>query len=289
MKMNPEKIAIITDSCADLKPEHIGNDPIFVVPLTITCGDRTFQDGVDITAQDVYRLARVEMPKTSLPSPASVYDTLDEIRSLGYEKVLAIMMSSGLSGTFNMVRLAGETCEDLEVYAVDSLSGSLGSGCMVLQTMAYINEGKSWEEIKRMVHKLMRSTYPYFSIDTLEYLKKGGRIGKVTAVAGGMLKLKPILGFTSEGELTSVAKCRGQKQVQAKLLEILSDALSGHKRYNLCAARGGAEDTYPAFREALLMAFPDYENFFEAELDATLAVYTGPGMLGACVQILDDL
>jgi DegV family protein with EDD domain len=288
MKMNPEKIAILTDSCSDLRPEHIGDDPIFVVPLTVTCGNRDFYDGVDITGEDVYHLAKVEMPKTSLPRPSVVYETLEKIRDLGYEKVIAVMLSSGLSGTFNMVRLAGEDIEGLEVYAIDSLSASLGGGLIVLQTMEYIKEGRSWEEIKHLANKLMRNTHVYLSLDTLEYLKKGGRIGRVTAVAGAMLNLKPILTFTSAGELTSTAKCRGSKQAQAKLIELASSALDGRKRYRLAAIHGGAPETYASFRESLLTAFPDAESVVESQLGATIAAYTGPGMLGVGVQIIED-
>ncbi len=289
MKMNPERIAIITDSCADLKPEHIGDNPIFVVPLIITCGKQEYRDGYDISAEEVYRQAEIRLPKTSLPRPADMYEALERIRKLGYERVIAIMLSSGLSGTYNMMRLAGEDMEDLEVCAIDSLNGSLGSGIMVLQTMEYINQGRSWEEIKEIAHKLIKSTYAYFSIDTLEYLKKGGRIGRVTAVAGSMLNLKPILSFASTGELVSVAKCRGNKQAQAKLIELTRNALGDHKRYNLIAAHGGAPEAYQTHREALLKAFPNYESFVESEIDATLAVYTGPGLMGAGIQILDDM
>lgn len=289
MKMNPEKIAIITDSCADLKPEHIGDNPIFVVPLIITCGNREYRDGCDITAGEVYRQAKLELPKTSLPRPAEIYGTLRRIRELGYEKAIAIMLSSGLSGTYNMMRLAGEDMEDLEVHTVDSLSGSLGSGMMVLQTMEYINQGRTWDEIKRIAHRLMRNTFAFFSLDTLEYLKKGGRIGRVTAVAGSMLNLKPVLSFASTGELGSVAKCRGSKQVQAKLMELTRNALGNHKRYNLATAHGGAPEPYRAHREAMLKAFPNYEHFVESEIDATLAVYTGPGLMGAGIQILDEI
>jgi DegV family protein with EDD domain len=228
------------------------------------------------------------MPKTSLPHPGVVYETLEKIRDLGYEKVIAIMLSSGLSGTFNMIRLAGEDMEGLELYAVDSLSGSLGCGLMVLQTMEYINEGRSWDEIKRLTQKLMRNTRVFFSIDTLEYLKKGGRIGRITAVAGTMLNLKPVLAFTSSGELTSVAKCRGRRQAQAKLIELAADALDGKKRYRLAAIHGGAAESYEGFRDSVLSAFPDAESFVDSELGATLSVYTGPGMLGVGVQILED-
>ena len=103
---NPEKIALLTDSTADLTPAMREGKPIYVVPLKIRCGDGEYSDGVDIFAQDIYeRLHRGELPRTSLPEGGVVSDTLDRIRADGYEKVIAVMLSSGLSGTYNLVRV----------------------------------------------------------------------------------------------------------------------------------------------------------------------------------------
>ena len=106
---NPEKIAFLTDSCADLSPKLRKNKPVFVVPLHVRCTDGEFLDGEDIFAQDIYRRQQLgEMPGTSLPSGGRVSAVLDEIAALGYEKVAAVHLSSGLSGTYNMIRLAAE-------------------------------------------------------------------------------------------------------------------------------------------------------------------------------------
>ena len=103
---NPEKIAFLTDSCADLSPKLRKNKPVFVVPLHVRCTDGEFLDGEDIFAQDIYRRQQLgEMPGTSLPSGGRVSAVLDEIAALGYEKVAAVHLSSGLSGTYNLVRI----------------------------------------------------------------------------------------------------------------------------------------------------------------------------------------
>ena len=126
---NPEKIALLTDSTADLTPAMREGKPIYVVPLKIRCDDGEFSDGVDIFAQDVYdRLHRGELPRTSLPEGGVVSDTLDQIRADGYEKVIAVMLSGGLSGTYNLVRVQAEQTEDLDIAVFDSRSGSLGIG-----------------------------------------------------------------------------------------------------------------------------------------------------------------
>ena len=103
--------------------------PIYVVPLKIRCDDGEFSDGVDIFAQDVYdRLRRGELPRTSLPEGGVLSDTLDQIRADGYEKVIAVMLSGGLSGTCNLVRVQAEQRDDLDIAVFDSRSGSLGIG-----------------------------------------------------------------------------------------------------------------------------------------------------------------
>ena len=150
----------------------------------------------------------------------------------GYDGVVAVMLSSGLSGTFNLSRILAEECEGfLEIRAYDSLNASLGQGMTLLQLAADIESGMSWEELtERRVDQLMKGSFAFFSVDTLEYLQKGGRIGKVTATAGALLQIKPVLSFTEDGQLKSVAKARGRGQVIDKLVEMAVKACGDHKR-----------------------------------------------------------
>ena len=287
---NPYKIAILTDSCSDLSPELRAGKPIFTVPLKITCRDGEYSDGVDIFAPDIYRrLAAGELPKTSLPDFFTADRILSRIKAEGYERVLAIHLSSGLSGTYNMIRLLGESRHDLDVAVFDSVSGALGIGIIVLQAWEDIESGMTWEKlVKDRVPKLIANTFPFFSVDTLEYLAKGGRIGKVTAMAGTVLNIKPLITFAPDGQLQSVAKVRGRKAVQDKLLELVRKALGDHKRYNLGVANGGAPEEMAQLRARMEQEFPNYEHFWEGAIDATLSVYIGSGVLGAGVQVLDD-
>ena len=165
---NPEKIALLTDSTADLPAPMREGKPIYVVPLKIRCEDGEYSDGVDITAEGVYeRLHRGELPRTSLPEGGVVSDTLDQIRAAGDERVIAVMLSSGLSGTYNMVRLQAGQRDDLEIAVFDSRSGSLGIGIMVLQLWEEIVAGASWETLvlERAPH-LVANTFTFFSVDT---------------------------------------------------------------------------------------------------------------------------
>ena len=288
--MIPQKIALLTDSCADISPQLARENHIFMVPLRILCADGEYLDGVNIRAADIYRrLQAGELPQTSLPAGEDIGKALRQIVAEGYDGVIAVMLSSGLSGTFNLTRVIAEECRGmLQVKVFDSLNGSLGLGMTVLQLAEDIQNGMGWEELtERRVPQLIAGAFPFFSVDTLEYLQKGGRIGKVTATAGMLLQIKPILTFAPDGQLTSVAKVRGRHQVIDKLVALTVQRRGEHKRYNLAVANGGAPEEMAIVREKLTAALPDYDHIWEGQIDGTLSVYIGDGILGAAVQVLD--
>ena len=189
-----------------------------------------------------------------------------------------------------MARIVAEECREQgrAMVAFDSLSGSLGLGMTVLQLAEDIRNGMGWEELtERRVPQLIQNTYPFFTLDTLEYLQKGGRIGKVTALAGTMLQIKPVLTFADDGQLQSIAKVRGHQQVMRKLVELTVNRCGSHKRYNLAVANGGSPEEMETVRRLLTEALPHGEHLWDGEIDGTLSVYIGDGVLGAAVQVLD--
>ena len=291
--MTPGKIALMTDSCVDLTPEILAENHIYTVPLRILCGDGEYLDGVTITSADVYRrLHAGELPQTSLPAAAELEKTLIQIYKDGYDGVVAVMLSSGLSGTYNLTRLAAEAVreeagEAFQMRVFDSLSGSLGQAMTILQAAEDIRNGMGWEELtERRIPRLIRSTYPFFSVDTLEYLVKGGRIGRITATAGKLLHIKPIITFAADGQLVSIAKARGH-QVIDKLVELAVKHCGTHQRYNLAVANGGDRPGMERVREKLTAALPRFDHLWDGEIDGTLSVYIGDGILGSAVQVLD--
>ena len=287
--MTPQKIALLTDSCADLSPQMAEENQIYVVPLRILCADGEYRDSVDIHAADIYaRLRSGELPQTSLPAAQDITGAFDRIAADGYDAVIALMLSGGLSGTYNMVRLLAEERTDLTIRVYDSVSGSLGTGMMVLQLAEDIRLGMDWNTLtERRVPWLIRNTFPFFSVDTLEYLQKGGRIGKVTAMAGTMLQIKPLITFAADGQRHYYDNVRRRKQVIRKLAELVADRHSGAARYNLAVANGGAPAEMEILKEKLTAALPNYDHIWSGELDGTLSVYIGDGVLGAAVQRLE--
>ena len=282
-----EKIAVITDSCADVPEELAERYHMFVLPMRIICSDGEYRDGIDIHAEDIYEKQKREMPKSSTPGGADVEDTFAEIRRQGYTKAVAVLLSGGLSGTVNHVRLEAEELEGLEVEIYDSRQASIGIGAIALQAAEYVETGMGFEELKQKIERLIAGTKVFFSIDTLEYLQKGGRIGKAAALAGMLLDIKPILSFDADGEIYTAAKVRTRKQVEKRLLQLVAELKQENRPYNLVVADGGAPAERDALEKKLVETLPDSRHLYRAKIGAALSIYLGPGLLGAGIQYLD--
>lgn len=286
--MNPLKIALLTDSCADIPKNLLKKYDIYSIPLKLLYRDGEYLDGVTIQPAEVYRRLPHELPKTSLPDGALIEQTLRKIQAVGYEKVLAIHLSSGLSGTCNVIRAIGAQFVGLEVAVFDSCSGSLGIGMTVLQTARLIAHGYSWAALLHAVPMLVANTTVFFCVNTLEYLQKGGRIGRITAVAGTLLQVKPIISFTSNGELVNVAKVRGRKQAIQKMTQMVFDRYPGKGQYCIAVANGDCKVEMLALEAELKRRLPNFTSCFEGEIDCTLGAYVGPHLLGAGIQLIPD-
>lgn len=286
--LDNQKIAVITDSCADIPEEWVSRYHIFVLPLIIRCEDGEHHDGVDITSRDIYKKLETELPKTSTPSGEDIENLLEEIKRQGYTKAVAVMLSGGLSGTVNHLRLAAEETDGLEMAVFDSRSGSIGIGVTAIMAAEYIENGMSFEDVQERVKKLIGQTNIFFSVDTLEHLQKGGRIGKVTAMAGSLLNIKPILSVDkNDGEIYTAAKVRGHKAVARKLQMLVKEVYESGRPYNLMIADGGIPEEGDELEKEIKALFPDYHHFIRAEIGATLSVYIGSGVLGAAIQYID--
>ena len=281
--MNKQKIALLTDSCADIPAVLCKRYDIYVVPLKLIFSDGEYADGVDITPTEVYRRLPKEMPKTTLPSGAAVEQVLGRIRRAGYTRVLAIHLSGGLSGTCNLVRVVGAQTEGLEVAAFDSLSGSLGTGMMVLQAARWIEQGWSWAELLRAVPPLMQDTHVFFCVNTLEYLQKGGRIGKVAAMVGTAISLKPVISCNEEGRYYAVAKAIGRNPSIKKVLELAQKFADGCPKVMLAVMHGDAAEEAEALIHEVKKKIPQGFIAVRGQISPALGVHTGPGLVGICV------
>lgn len=281
------KIAILTDTNCDLPQEAFKKYPIFALPLVITEGEREYRDGINITVEEVYDRQKAENFKTSLPHGADIDATLDAIRDAGYRQVIVLLLADALSGTANVLRLVAQERTDLDIAVFDSQSASVGVGILALQTAQYAARGVPFHLLKRMTAQLVEDTKVFFSLNTMEYLRRGGRIGRATAVAGTLLQIKPVLTF-EQGVINTAAKVRGRKAVQPELIRLVQQRRAANPglRYNLVVCDGGVPEEGDALQAALVRALPDAAQVVRGSLDATLAVHLGPQLLGAGIQFL---
>lgn len=288
-----QNIAVLTDSSCDLPQEYYKKYPLFRLPLGIISGQTYYRDGIDITVEEVYARQKTESFKTSLPQLEDITTLLDAIRDAGYRHVIVLPLSGALTGTTNLLRLVAAERNDLDIAVFNSKNGSVGLGALAVQVAQYAMHGVPFHVLKTLTAQLIKDTKVFFSIDTLEYLQRGGRIGRVTALTGTLLNIKPIITFDTTGTLSTAAKVRGRKAVEPWLIQQLDSLIqetkaqsTGRVRYNLMICDGAVPQEADALEAALKQALPGYEQFFRGQVDATLGVHLGPGLLGAGVQFL---
>jgi len=274
------KLAIVTDSTCDLAPEFLRQHDIYVLPLKVIYGDKEYFDGIDITAEEIYRRFPEEIPTTSMPGLGEVMGLFRELASKGYDHVICLHISSGLSGTFNVVKMAAESFPELNIEVIDSKALSLGLGFLVLKAIELKNLGVKFSELVKQVEEARKRTKIFFVIKTLEYLKKGGRIGVITASLGELLDIKPIVSINEEGKYYTYAKARGRKKSIDKLFEIFQELTSG-KKITLAVMHGDAEEECQNFLSRILQSSNAIiTNYYTGQIGPGMAVHSGPGLLG---------
>ncbi|BFH61593.1 DegV family protein [Paenibacillus azoreducens] len=277
---------IVTDSTADIPEELVGKYDIHVVPLRLMFGEETFRDGVDISAEVFYkRLVQSEkLPTTSQASPAEYIDVYQNLMNIHPNcPILSFHISSGLSGTYQSALLAKSMLEDPPlIHVVDSRSASYGFGVLVVHAARLAAEGKSAEEILASVEQLRQQRKLYFLVDTLEYLKKGGRIGKAAAFIGNLLNIKPLLSIDEEGIIYAVEKVRGRKKAITRMIERFREDLGGIQNINV--AVGHTAD--PASADPVLEELSRHYNLGEVVLTnigPVVGSHVGPGTLAVFI------
>src|SRR5690554_1474687 len=222
------KVAIITDSTSYIPLEIREKYNIIVVPLSVTFGNKSYEEETELSADEFYTLVRdsKELPKTSQPSIGYITDKLTELAE-NYDAAIAIHLSSGISGTFNTMQTAGNMVEDIKVYPFDSEISCMPQGFYVIEAAKMVEEGKSPEEIIARLNEMKQSMRAYFVVDDLQHLHRGGRLSGTQALVGSMLQVKPILHF-HETKIVPFEKIRTQKKAIKRIVEMFEeDAKTG--------------------------------------------------------------
>ena len=276
-----EKIALIADSTCDLDKNIIEKYNIHILPLRVIYKDREYIDRVDITPQEVYDNLKNETPKTSLPSMNDMESLLTRLEEEGYTHTIIIPISSGLSGTFNSLKLVSEHHPKLTTTVFDSKSLSLGAGALIIECAKLIEANMPYEEIVAKLPLIQEKISLYFIVDTLEYLKKGGRIGRVSGTIGELLNIKPIISVNDDGVYYTYSKVRGKKQAISKLLDLAEENLKS-TRCKVWIMHGGALEE----GQKVYNTVKTYSNISElgfGEISPVAGVHAGPGLVGLVV------
>lgn len=273
-----DKIAIMTDSACDLPRELIEKHSIFVVPLKIIYGKQEFSDRVDIQPDEVYSQMPAKIPTTSMPSMGEIKSVFDEIIANGFNKVLAIHISSGLSGTMEAVKMVAQDIKGMQIEVFDSKVLSIAQGFQVLEAARDITRGLTFSAIMENVIARRPKISMFYVIETLEYLKRGGRIGRVAAMLGELLQLKPIIACDEEGKYYTHCKARGRQQSIDKLYTLVEKAVQ-KTGVNLAVMHGGAKDEASKLLERV-QSLPNIKDVVFGQISPALGVHTGPGLIG---------
>ncbi|MEA4882110.1 MAG: DegV family protein [Clostridia bacterium] len=215
------RIAIVTDSSSDLTLDICKENNIAMVPLTVHFGSESYIDRVEITSAQFFEklVASSVMPKTSQPSPADFEKVYRQILE-DHDYVFSVHISSSMSGTCQSAMIAAEAVNPGSIEVIDGRAVSLVTGLMVLSAAEGVRAGESVEEIRNRIHFVMDNFGLYWTLDTLEYLRKNGRIGRATAFIGGLLSIKPIMSIT-DGEISGVERVRGVSRVFPRIIELM--------------------------------------------------------------------
>ena len=281
--MPDHKIAILTDSGCDI-PEGLRSlHRIYRLPLSLIFKGSMYRDD-DISAAELYNMLEDEIPTTTLPSGAEVEQILRRIHADGYNKVLAVSISSRLSGTCNLLRLHEHSQKGLEMAVVDSRNISIGAGMLALNAARYLEQGVHWLELKERLRQEVQHSKVFFCLKTLEYLHQGGRIGHVSALLGSALKLKPIITCNTEGEYITEAKVVGYKQALQRLCECAKQ-FAADAPVRMAIMHGAAAAEAAQVKEKMLALLPQAKIIAEGQISPALAVHTGPGLVGVGIAI----
>ena len=209
------RVRLIVDSTADLIPEVKAG--VSVVPLTVHFGDEEYVDGVTITHQQFYEklVQHPTLPSTSQATPAAFADIFSQVAAEG-DSAVVLTVASKLSGTYQSALIAAEEYD--RIYIVDSGSAAIGMGILAQLGLELIRQGLSAEEVAQRLTEERENVCVIASLDTLEYLKRGGRISKTVAFAGGLLNIKPVIAL-EQGEIRVLGKARGARQSGNMLVE----------------------------------------------------------------------
>jgi DegV family protein with EDD domain len=275
-------VKVVTDSTSCLSADAVEKYDISVVPLRVNMGARSAVDGVNVSAADVARALRAKVQvSTSRPTPAEFAARYQELLDAGASHVVSVHLSSALSGTWESAVLAAQDFPHGVVRVVDSRSTAMGLGFAVLAAAQRAVDGGSAAEVQGAATATVDATRTLFYVDTLEYLRRGGRIGTAAALFATTLSVKPLLQLV-EGQIVALEKVRTSTKALARLVELTSQA-GGRDRVDLAVHHLAAADRAAAVEAQLREQLPRLGESYVSELGPVIGAHLGPGVVGTVI------
>lgn len=274
-------IALVSDSTACLHPSFVERYGVEIVPLYIKIGERTLRDGVDITPDEFYeQLPRcTPLPTTSQPSAGDFGTVYQALRDRGASGIVSVHLSAGISGTINSANLAAQQMEGFPIRIIDTQCASAGHMLAVEAGANALAQGADLEGVAAAVERAVEAQRIVFTVDTLEYLYKGGRIGGAAALLGSLLQFKPLLTFR-DGKIDALERVRKSSRALARLAEVMAGWTNGEPQRAVVIQAACMDRA-----EALAAMLPEYLNVAETQivpLTPVIGAHVGNGTLGLC-------
>jgi uncharacterized protein len=283
-------VAMVTDTSADLPDAVLDRHHIAMVPLQVVFGESTFRDRVELKPEEFYRRLRTsaELPTTSQPAPADFIKAFRDAAHEG-EEVVAVLLGSSLSGTFNAAQVAVRTANLAGVHLVDSHSASLGVGLLALRGAELAASGWSGSRIAEELRRVRGQSGMLLTVARYDYLLRSGRISRSKAWLAGVLDVMPILSLDSEGKVVPLERVRGRENVEARVLALLEQRLTPRPRVvRFGVAHADAPDVAQRIRAALVDRYQPRDCLVTLAT-GVLGTHVGPGAWGVFYQVEDEV
>ncbi|MEO6206821.1 MAG: DegV family protein [Candidatus Limnocylindrales bacterium] len=277
-----DRVAIFTDSASDMDPAEAAASGITIIPLLVTFGTQEFRAGVDLTTAEFWErmtAADAPFPKTAASSPGEFKQAYERAFAEGVGSIVSIHVAASLSGTIKSAQIARDMLPDREIHIVDSQSASMAQGLLCRMGVEMVAEGRSAEQIAEALEGRVPDINTYVALETLEYLKKGGRISGVQAAIGTLLSVKPII-MLRHGAVETADRVRTRSKARERLLELITDG----QIERLSILHTIAPDV-EQFRAEVLRRVPSLDPAaVTVELvGASVGPHLGPGCVGATI------
>jgi DegV family protein with EDD domain len=279
VNLTSDNTAIVLDSTADF-PEAAQRFANWrVVPLYVNFGTESFRDGVDLTAGEFYERLRASpvMPTTSQPTPRDFLSCYVELGN--YERILSLHLAENLSGTFQSAGIAAAELGDGRVRTIDSETASAGISMLALAIQRRLDRGTTDDEVDALVERYKAEQGLLFTVDTLEFLARGGRIGRARAFAGELLHVKPILSIR-KGEVIPIKRVRGARKAFQEFVDVLESETTDVPGLRVGIAHAAAPERAAELEKMVRDLRPQAQIELETLLGAVLGTHAGPGCVG---------